>query len=675
MSGGVRAQDDDGMSGLPGTGTVKLLVAALVGAVLLIGPFAPSASASGPTTDCSLQARSTPTTAGQPAQFRFFAAARAPEDVPPSPSGLVTYFDGLPILGNILGTSVLFPELTKDNNETFFTTSDLSVGTHTVYAVLIGPSGPCPGLPPSATHVVNPPPAQPSTTGVASSANPSVSGQDVTFTATVTRTGGGAVSGAVQFKADGTDLGAAVPVDAGGNASVSTSALAVGAHTITADFTSTNPTTLDSGGSLSQTVNKANTTTVESSSRNPSEIGEAVTFTATVSTVAPGAGTPTGTIEFDDNGAGLGTVALDAAGQASITTSGLAVGVHTITAAYDGDGSHAPSSGSVSQTVERARTTLTYDGATSGDFHDPATLSATLTRTRDASPVAGRTVHFTMASQGCDATTNASGRAACSITPQEPAGGYTVTAAYAGDAGSQPSSDSTPFTVTREQTSLTYTGDTVILDGGTLHASGLLTEDDGAPAIAGRSVAFTIGSGASAQSCTGLTDSAGRAACDIAGVDQPLGTGTVTSQFAQDAYYLASSDSDPVILYAFPSKGAFAVGDRSAPTGATVTFFGSQWDKANSLSGGSAPSAFKGFATSPGTPPACGGTFTGDPGNSGGPPPTVPSYMGTLVTSKVTKSGSTITGTVTRIVVVRTTSYGSSPGHGGKGTVVAVVPC
>jgi hypothetical protein len=47
--------------------------------------------------------------------------------------------------------------------------------------------------------------------------------------------------------------------------------------------------------------------------------------------------------------------------------------------------------------------------------------------------------------------------------------------------------------------------------------------------------------------------------------------------------------------------------------------------------------------------------------------------MGTLVTSKVTKSGSNVSGTVTHLVVVRTTAYGSSPGHGGQGVVVATI--
>ncbi len=663
------------MRGLPGSGTIKLLVATLFGGVLLLGPFSTPASAGTITTECTLQAKSTPSTLGQPATFRFFAAARLPAEVPPSPAGLVTFFDGHPAGGDILGTELLVLDPFKDNADVEFTTSDLSLGDHTIYAVLFpSTTGPCPVIP-SASHRVNPPPAQPSNTGVASSANPSRSGQNVTFTATVTRTGGGAVSGTVQFQADGVDLGGAQSVDGSGQASVSTSTLAVGNRAITAAFTSSNPNTLNSSGSLTQTVQRADTQTAVTSSNNPSEVGQSVTFTAQVSAVSPGAGTPAGTVQFSDNGSDFGSpVSLDGSGQASISTAALTVGIHAIAATFTPSGtSFNGSSGSVSQTVERARTTMTYDGAVSGDFHDPAVLAATLTRTYDASPVAGKSVHFTMASQSCDGITNAVGRASCTITPQEPAGGYTVVASFVGDAGSQPSSDSKAFTVTREQTSLDYTGGTVIRHGGTLQASALLKEDDGAPAISGRSVTFTLGSGATAQSCTALTDSAGRAACDIAGVSQPLGPGSVQAVFAQDAYYLASSDSESTIVYAFPSRGGFAVGDRSAAPGAAVTFFGAQWGSANPLSGGAAPSAFKGFATSPGSPPSCGGSFTADPGNSGAPPASVPSYMGTLVTSKVTKSGSNIVGTVTRIVVVKTSSYGPSPGAGGKGTIVAVV--
>jgi hypothetical protein len=665
---------------MPSHRRASLLAVLVLSAVLSLSALVPSAGASQITTSCTLQARSTPTTLGQQAVFRFFAAAALPtENAPPSPAGLVTFFEGPPIEGNIIGTATLAPAFDGDNNETFFSTSDLSVGDHTIYAALVPLPGFgtfCPGTPPSATHHVNPPPASPSTTTIGSSANPSRYQQNVTFTANVVRQGGGAVAGTVQFKADGNDLGGPQAVDGSGNASVSTSSLAVGNHPITAHFTSSNPNTLDGDGSLvgGQNVQAASTQTGVSSSLNPSQSGQSVTFTAQVDTVAPGGGTPTGTVQFSDNGTDFGAPqTLDGTGKASVSTSSLTIGSHTITATYTpANGNYTGSSGSVSQTVERAKTTLTYDGATSGDFHDTATLSATLKREYDASPVSGKSIHFTMASESCDGVTNSLGRASCTIVPQEAAGDYPVTASFAGDAGFTASTASTTFRVTREQTSLQYTGDSVILNGSPTHASAQLREDDGAPAIAGRSVTFTIGSGATAQSCTALTDSSGRAACDIA-TNQPLGPNTIRSVFAQDAYYLASSDSDPIIVFAFPSRGAFAAGDGSATMGAKVTFFGASWAKANVLSGGAAPDAFKGFATSPGTPPRCGASFVGDPGNSGGPPATVPSYMGTLVTSKVTKGASAITGNVVRIVVVKTTAYGPTPGAGGTGTVVATV--
>ncbi|MDQ1710798.1 MAG: large repetitive protein [Frankiaceae bacterium] len=655
----------------------KVLAALLLSIGLALSALAPSASGSQITTACTLQARSNPTTVGESATFRFFAAAALPtENAPPSPSGLVTFFDGPPVLGNVLGTAFLDPAFDGDNNEVFFHTSDLSVGDHTVYAVLLPVLGTlCPEVA-AANHHVNPPPAVPSSTDVSSSVNPSKYKQDVTFSAHVTRQGGGAVAGSVQFKADGTDLGGPQPVDGSGNASVSTSSLAVGNHSITTHFTSTNANTLDGDGSLAggQTVQPADTKTGVTSSLNPSQSGQSVTFTAQVDVVAPGGGAPTGTVQFSDNGTNFGGPQnVDGSGKASVSTASLTIGDHTITATYTpGDGNYTGSSGSVNQKVEKAKTTLTYDGATSGDFHDTATLSATLTRQYDGAPLDGKTIHFTMASESCDGTTNSSGKASCTIVPQEPAGDYTVTATFDGDAGFTPSSASTAFKVTREQTSLQYTGDSVILNGSPTHASAQLREDDGAPAIAGRSVTFTIGSGATAQSCTALTDSSGRAACDIA-TNQPLGPNTIRSEFAQDAYYLASSDSDPIIVYAFPSRGAFTAGDVSATPGAKVTFFGASWAKVNSLSGGAAPAAFKGFATSPGNPPRCGTTFVGDPGNSGGPPATVPSYMGTLVTSKVTKTKSTIGGTVTHIVVVKTGTYAPAPGKGGTGTVVATV--
>ena len=129
-----------------------------------------------------------------------------------------------------------------------------------------------------------------------------------------------------------------------------------------------------------------------------------------------------------------------------------------------------------------------------------------------------------------------------------------------------------------------------------------------------------------------------------------------------------------VIVYANSSGGSFVIGDGNAAVGQKVTFWGAQWSKLNTLSGGSAPASFKGFENMPATLPPCGGTWSTDPGNSSNPPSSIPSYMGVIVSSSVTKKGSAISGNVRKLVVVKTNpGYGPNPGHDGTGTVVAVI--
>jgi hypothetical protein len=86
------------------------------------------------------------------------------------------------------------------------------------------------------------------------------------------------------------------------------------------------------------TVNAAAGTTTLTSSLNPSGLGQAVTFTATVTGASP-----TGTVTFKDGATTLGTGTLHGAGQATFTTSALTVGSHSITAVYGGDASNAAS--------------------------------------------------------------------------------------------------------------------------------------------------------------------------------------------------------------------------------------------------------------------------------------------------------------------------------------------
>ena len=90
-------------------------------------------------------------------------------------------------------------------------------------------------------------------------------------------------------------------------------------------------------------MDKYTTTTALTSSLNPSNYGQAVTFTATVTSAGP---TPTGKVKFMDGTTTLKSVTLSG-GVAALTTSKLAVGTHPITAQYLGDADSAESTSSV----------------------------------------------------------------------------------------------------------------------------------------------------------------------------------------------------------------------------------------------------------------------------------------------------------------------------------------
>jgi len=89
------------------------------------------------------------------------------------------------------------------------------------------------------------------------------------------------------------------------------------------------------------------------SSENPANVGDSVTFTATVTPASAYFGVPTGTMTFYDSGAPLGSAVALSGGAASFTISTLASGTHSITAAYSGDNWFAVGSSPVLlQTVE-----------------------------------------------------------------------------------------------------------------------------------------------------------------------------------------------------------------------------------------------------------------------------------------------------------------------------------
>lgn len=248
-------------------------------------------------------------------------------------------------------------------------------------------------------------------TTVASNINPSLYGQSVTFTATVTVTppGSGTPTGNVTFFDGATMLGTG-NLNGGGQATLVSTTLDVAAHSITAQYSGDADFASSTSAALNQVVNQAATATALVSDINPSVFGQSVTLTATVTVGAPGAGTPTGTITFKDGASTLGTGTL-AGSIATLSTSTLGVGTHSITATYPGDANFQSSiSSSLSQVVNQASQTITYTStapaaaivggatyvvtATGGASGNPVTFTIDASASAVCS-IAGATVSFT----------------------------------------------------------------------------------------------------------------------------------------------------------------------------------------------------------------------------------------------------------------------------------------
>lgn len=254
-----------------------------------------------------------------------------------TPTRTVTFLDGTSVLGratlNSSGVATLQASPTPGHIVTAIYTVD-STHTGSSWYFLVPISG-----------------SQTSTTVLSSSASPAWASQPVTFTATVSGSYG-TPTGSVTFY-DGTTVRGTASLDASGIATFTTSTLPLDSHDIVA-IPSGDAVYESSTSSLILAVVQAASTTSLSSSANPSPSGQAVTFTATVATVEPSAGTPTGTVDFYDGTTFLGTGTLTLVNgqlQATFTTSELEPGKHDIIAIYSGDNTFADSESTLEETI------------------------------------------------------------------------------------------------------------------------------------------------------------------------------------------------------------------------------------------------------------------------------------------------------------------------------------
>ena len=284
------------------------------------------------------------------------------------------------------------------------TTSNLVAGVHNIVATFEG----SPALNTSLSQLVI---GADTTTSLDTSLNPSVFGQNVTFTATVSATdpSAGNPSGTVDFfDFEGGFVGSGTLALVNGQyqATVSTSALSVDTHDIFALYDGDTTFDLSFSDDLTQTVNQADTSTNLTSSADPSVFGHSVTFTATVSASSPGSGTATGTVTFRDGASSIGTAALALGVGCSIatfSTSALAAGNHNITAVYSGDSRFTASTATVfiQTVIPTVPTTLHWSGGSTSNnqWSTPGNWVGVLT------PIAGDDLVFPT-TWGTSRTTN-----------------------------------------------------------------------------------------------------------------------------------------------------------------------------------------------------------------------------------------------------------------------------
>jgi hypothetical protein len=390
-------------------------------------------------TTTSLGSSSTTTVVGQPVTFTATVTAASG---PAPTSGTVNFLDN----GNQIGQGAV--QFNGTGGVATFVTSTLAVGSHPITAVFVPLAGSTFNTSTSGTvtQTVNNPAPLDTTTAVVTSGTPSFLGQPVTFTATVSAASG-TPTGSVTFSVDGTPTTPA-PLS-GGVATFTTSALGVGAHTITAAYGGATGFNPSASGPVSQTV-QVGTTMNLATSASPSFFSQNVTITATVG--ATGA-TPQGTVTFKDGGAILSTVPLTTVAgqqQAALNVSSLGIGSHQITAEFTPVVGFLASSAGFTQVVQTIPTSI---GLTVGPTTVNAGGGVTITA-RIAFPAnlltsaVTPTGTVTFFSNGTAIGTAPAGAQPVSITTTTlPTGTDAITAAYGGDT-SFGGSTSSPINVT-----------------------------------------------------------------------------------------------------------------------------------------------------------------------------------------------------------------------------------
>jgi Bacterial Ig-like domain (group 3)/FG-GAP-like repeat/FG-GAP repeat len=292
----------------------------------------------------------------------------------------------------------------------------------------------------------------PPLTTLSSSPNPSVVGQSVTLTTSVTSPKA-TPTGTVNFSDGATLLGNSSLNN--GIASFNVSSLNAGTHSLTAAYLGSGSFYPSTSNPLSESVNKTSTSTVVTSSADPVQLNKPVTLYATVTTQY--GSLASGTVTFTAGSETLGTASVY--GWGALQVSFPTDGTYSIVATYSGDangvGSISPPFAQYVDSVE-SKTTVTTSPSLSF-VAQPVTITAAVKSTSKLYKVPdGETVTFYKENTQLGTATTANG-AATFITSALPYGNLLIKAVYSGDAVLLSSSGTAKQVVERYSTTTTST--------------------------------------------------------------------------------------------------------------------------------------------------------------------------------------------------------------------------
>jgi hypothetical protein len=359
----------------------------------------------------------------------------------------------------------------------------------------------------------------PTTTTIASSPNPSLPGQSVTLTATVTPS---AATGNVRFYNYNVVL-ASIPL-VNGVAAFTTSTLPSGSTVVSAAYVTDGHYAGSQSPQITQVV-QATTTTGLSAVPNPATYGSPVSVVAQVTPSSA-----TGTVQFFNGSTLVASVTLDSGGYARLMITTLPVGASSLTASYGGDAGDAPSTSSPLQvTITKANTTTTLSvSPTTSTFGQTVTLSASVTPA-----LATGNVQFFNGSTLLGSAVIANNLAQITTTAL-PVGNNSLTAVYGGDGNAL---TSTSAAVSQTVNKVTSTTTLSVSPAPSTSGQSVTLAATVTPVSATGTVQFFSGS----TSLGSATLTSGQA--QLATTALPVGTDSLTATYSGDANTAVSTSA------------------------------------------------------------------------------------------------------------------------------------